>query len=558
MDDARRVGRLGWLAAGLLVLLVAGYLGLAWHVTNRVPEGTTLGGVAIGGKNAADAERAVREKYTPITAAPLTVRVGDKTAETTAGDLGLRIDHRASLAPLVGFTLDPRLVWQRLQPGTGHDLVVTTDSAKLTEHLDALATATVTDPVDGSIAFADGTIVRTEPVLGVKLDIAAATRDLPDRWLPAALGSTEIDLATAAVQPAIDTTDLDSFTAQFAGPATSAPVTVVVAGVPVSLAPTAITPALRVEAKDGALFGSVDGPTVAAALVAPGTGVGAAAEDARFEIQNGAVVIVPQKNGANVDPAVAASALQQAIAAPDRQAAIDVVATEPKVTTAALEQAGVTEVVSEFSSKLTDNAGRTENIRIAANTVNGTYLAPGETFSLNDKLGRRTAEKGYNQAPVISGGRLTMGTGGGVSQVATTLFNGMFFAGLKDVEHKPHSFYISRYPEGREATVAYSSVDLKFTNDSPHGVFIEMWVADGHVHTRFWSTKVWEIEAVKGPRTNVKPPRTIRDSSPGCVSQSPADGFKVTVTRIFRQGGVEQKREEFNTTYIPEDRVICS
>ena len=74
--------------------------------------------------------------------------------------------------------------------------------------------------------------------------------------------------------------------------------------------------------------------------------------------------------------------------------------------------------------------------------------------------------------------------GGGVSQMATTLFNAMFFAGLEDVEHKPHSFYIDRYPVGREATVAWGSLDLRFTNDTPHGVLIKSFnfqlnVADG-------------------------------------------------------------------------------
>ena len=57
--------------------------------------------------------------------------------------------------------------------------------------------------------------------------------------------------------------------------------------------------------------------------------------------------------------------------------------------------------------------------------------------------------------------------------MATTTFNAMFFAGLEDVEHKPHSFYIDRYPVGREATVAWGAVDLRFRNDTPYGVLID-------------------------------------------------------------------------------------
>ena len=151
-----------------------------------------------------------------------------------------------------------------------------------------------------------------------------------------------------------------------------------------------------------------------------------------------------------------------------------------------------------------------------------------------------------------------LGYGGGVSQVATTLFNGMFFAGLEDVEHKPHSFYISRYPEGREATVNFDNVDLEFKNDSPYGVLIEMYTGGGQVTTRFWSTKVYDIEAVKGERHNIRQPGSETDSDPDCVPQSPQSGFDVDVTRIFKQNGAEVRREVFSTRYNAEDAVTCT
>ena len=90
-------------------------------------------------------------------------------------------------------------------------------------------------------------------------------------------------------------------------------------------------------------------------------------------------------------------------------------------------------------------------------------LKPGETFSLNDTVGERTEANGFTKGFIISDGIFKEDLGGGVSQMATTTFNAMFFAGLEDVEHKPHSFYIDRYPVGREATVAWGAVDLRFT-----------------------------------------------------------------------------------------------
>ena len=107
-------------------------------------------------------------------------------------------------------------------------------------------------------------------------------------------------------------------------------------------------------------------------------------------------------------------------------------------------------------------------------------LKPGETFSLNDTVGERTGENGFTKGFIISDGIFKEDLGGGVSQMATTTFNATFFAGLEDVEHKPHSFYIDRYPVGREATVAWGAVDLRFKNDTPYGVLIHATVQPEH------------------------------------------------------------------------------
>src|SRR5690606_8421626 len=135
-------------------------------------------------------------------------------------------------------------------------------------------------------------------------------------------------------------------------------------------------------------------------------------------------------------------------------------------------------------------------------------LKPGEVFSLNDTVGERTRENGFTEGFVISDGILVEDLGGGVSQMATTLFNAMFFAGLEDVEHKPHSFYIDRYPLGREATVAWGAIDLRFENDTPHGVLIYANVkpstpsSQGVVTVSMYSTKYWDITTTTSDRYN--------------------------------------------------------
>ena len=116
---------------------------------------------------------------------------------------------------------------------------------------------------------------------------------------------------------------------------------------------------------------------------------------------------------------------------------------------------------------------RVTNIHLAADTINGTIVEPGQTFSLNGALGPRTTDKGYKLAPGI-GANLEFedSVGGGVSQLSTTLFNAVFFGCYEDVTHTVHALYISRYPMGREATLNYPSIDNKFRNDSHSGVLI--------------------------------------------------------------------------------------
>lgn len=126
------------------------------------------------------------------------------------------------------------------------------------------------------------------------------------------------------------------------------------------------------------------------------------------------------------------------------------------MTTKAVQQLGVKQVVGEFTTTYPHADYRNTNIGRAAELIDGTLIKPGGTFSLNGLVGERTAANGFTEGFVIKGGRLREELGGGVSQVATTTYNAGFFAGMDDVEHRPHGFYIDRYPVGREATVYWA------------------------------------------------------------------------------------------------------
>ncbi len=547
--------RLIWVPVVVALTLGTAYSLVAWWSSTRVPSGVTVADVEIGGRSERAAARALQDGLTDAASRPVTVVVDGAEKTIDPGASGLAVDVPATVDEVVGFSWDPRVVWRQFSGEEQVAPVRTVDTDALEAAVQGVADEVDTEPADGTITFSDGAPVATPAVRGVAVDVPAATRTVAEEWLT---GKPSIQLPADVTPPAIEQSEVDEVMESFAVPATSGPVTVAVGQRTVVLEPAQLATALAVTATDGELVPSVVPDLALAALVAADPSVQTVPTDATVTLRKGRPVVVPAVTGLTVDPAALSEALRAAIDTPERAATVDAVAAEPEVTTAEAEALGIKEVVSQFSTNLTADSGRTENIAIAARTVNGTLLLPGETFSLNETLGERTAAKGYNEAPVIMNGKLTKGTGGGVSQVATTLFNGMFFAGLKDVEHKPHSFYISRYPEGREATVNYPTVDLKFTNDSGYGVLIEMNVSGGKVNTRFWSTKVWEIEATKGPRTNVKAPGVDTGSGPGCVAQSPQSGFDVSVKRIFSRRGTVARTETFKTRYIPEDKITCT
>jgi vancomycin resistance protein YoaR len=185
-------------------------------------------------------------------------------------------------------------------------------------------------------------------------------------------------------------------------------------------------------------------------------------------------------------------------------------------------------------------------------------------FSLNRALGRRTTSRRFVPAPMISGGLLVDSVGGGISQLATTLYNAAFFAGLELIEHSPHSFYISRYPMGREATISWGGPELTFRNDWNGTVGIDVLATDSWVRVRLFSQRLGRrIETETGQPYAVVAPRTIvvfnRSLAPGERRLRQVVGshrFDVEYTRRVYAGPVLRRRERFRVRYQPQNGVV--
>lgn len=131
------------------------------------------------------------------------------------------------------------------------------------------------------------------------------------------------------------------------------------------------------------------------------------------------------------------------------------------------------DMLSKFSTSFTSsNSNRSTNIRLAAQKINGTVLMPGETFSYNQVVGKRTAAAGFKPAPAYFGGEVVQEYGGGICQVSSTLYNAVLYANLEITERTNHGFKPSYVTPGLDATVSWGGPDFKFTNNRDYPVRI--------------------------------------------------------------------------------------
>jgi vancomycin resistance protein YoaR len=257
--------------------------------------------------------------------------------------------------------------------------------------------------------------------------------------------------------------------------------------------------------------------------------------NASFTAIDAGVRVQPAVTGQKVDVAAAVPALRATVAARGTSLTLPLVTTEPEVTTA--EAAKVDQLIGTFTTLHPCCAPRVTNIHRMAEIVDGAVIAPGRTFSLNARSGRRTLERGFVNAPAIAEGELVSQVGGGVSQFSTTLFNAAWFSGLTIVKHQPHSKYISRYPPGREATLDYDTIDQVIRNDTDTPIMI-----------RTATTATSVTVALYGHTGE----RTVTSLTGEEIPRAEG-GFSVSVQRRVDDAGTVTKQDSLSWTYTGLD-----
>ncbi len=144
------------------------------------------------------------------------------------------------------------------------------------------------------------------------------------------------------------------------------------------------------------------------------------------------------------------------------------------------------QILGSYESWISGSYQRYSNIVLASSCLNNSVVWPGEVFSFNETVGPRTVERGFMPAPVILMGARGLDYGGGVCQVSSTLYNTVLAGGLEIIERHQHSLPVHYVPAGRDATVAYDDIDLRFKNTSPGLVIIKAGVSGGKVWVQLW------------------------------------------------------------------------
>ncbi|MDR1767828.1 MAG: VanW family protein [Propionibacteriaceae bacterium] len=572
MAEKKRRGKLfAVIGAVVLAVLVMGVGALAWGrqvAGTKLPQNTTVAGVDVGGVEPAQAKAKLQAALGPKAEGKIAVTAGDQRVELDSSKLGLTIDYDATLAQAgVGETSwNPVEVFERLFGGSALPTVVDVDADAMKTAVEQLAKKVDHDAANAAVSYKGVTPQVAEGSDGVKLDVDATAEAIKAAFL----GSHEVAAVVAETPPQVTTAAAEEVADGLAKAATAAPVTVAVgeAG-QLTLGPETIAECLSFSPSGDTLTAKVDEAKLAKALTPQLEKLGLKkAQDAKFTIagkKSGKPKITKSVDGQSVDFAAMAQALLPVLSqASGRQLSVEPVGVKADFSTEDAEAMGVKEITGEFTTYFPGSAYRYNNIGKAAGLINGVFLKPGETFSMNQVLGERTKQAGWMPGGGIANGKIDPNIyGGGISQSTTTTFNAIFFAGLEDVYHKPHSLYFSRYPMGREATLDWKSVDMKFRNDSKYGVLMQAWItgqtgSQGSVTVRVWSTKVYDIKATKPIQSNFRSPgATVYDSSAGCIPQDAMTGFDVKYSRQFYLDGKLVKTEPFKWSYNSLTPVVC-
>ncbi len=551
--------RTAWVIAAVGVVLIWVISGFALRglSAGEVLDGTSMSGVDLGGESREDAAELIEGIE------PRTVRLtsGDQAFTVTAPQAGLVVDVDASTdrayssgrSGITSVLKGPLFLFGDRQLEPSYEPV---NSKRLNRTVDRVADELDREPFVGALSIDPDTLEVSveQPRAGVRVRRDATREEL--------LGSFDAGRQSMRIptrrEPAPSPAEVQSV-AEDAERYLRQPVKVSTASGAATLTPRQVAGLLAIEATGGSgdssirLGADIDGvetlvanfagrrdrPAQDASIDAPPLPPVNLAEqgDLSWQPKPGAASVRPARAGRQIRQTAAVENMAMSIRNGSHQVRLPSQRVQPDLTTKEVRNA--TSLLGTFTTSYSCCEPRVTNIQRMAETVDGTVIGPGEQFSLNGIAGERTRANGYKPAPTIGEGNKLINTvGGGVSQFSTTTYNAAYFAGLQIDLHVPHSFYIDRYPAGRESTLNYGTIDLLWTNDTNAPVVVRSSASDTAITVSIYGGN-------GGRRVKAE---TQSRSSNG------QGGFDITIDRVIVDGDGNRTREPYTTTYgLPGD-----
>jgi vancomycin resistance protein YoaR len=555
----------------LSVVATAVVLGLVFAGSpTRLANGVSIDGIDVGGLEAKDARALLERRSARVANKAVVFRAGGKRFPIRPLELGVVPDWKAAVnaaqrqgdgfGPLRGFKrLDVQVFGADVSPPTR---VLT---GALQYKLQLIA-ADVNRPPRDARLVRHGIEFRILPARpGYVLDTQVAERSVVRALASLERENVAVQLPLRVQQPHVRAAALAPALRR-ARTAVSAPLRLQLGKTRWLLTPRRLAPLLELPA-DGRSTLAIGGHAADTWLLKLGRRVEKPAQDATFAVDGSHVRVVPARPGVALD-AVATSGVVMAAAlrrAPSlRLANLPVRRSQAKLSTQAAQAMHIRGLVSSYTTLYGGIPNRIHNVQLVAHLVDDKLIAPGATFSFNQTTGERNAAKGFLEAPVIVNGELTTGLGGGVCQVSTTVFNAAFEAGLKITQRTNHALYISHYPQGRDATVDYPSLDLKFVNDTGNWLLLRTFVSSSSLTVNLYGTPVHRrvVSSTSPLVAHGVPPveKTVDPSlQPGekVVDDTGVPAMSTSVTRdVYTPDGKLLYHDTWYSSYRAEPKLV--
>lgn len=544
---------------GALAALVALWFAIWIAVGAAIPPKTQLLGVDISRMSPGDAIAKVASERQKRIKGEIVLLIENREYSLAASGSGLKVNLEGSIDSMEKRTINPATLLWLLFRSKNIEPIIESNQEAFNRAIRVIEARVNIAPRNADITYDGLTPKLVKSRDGKAINRKAALKKISANWLR----SEEIEIPLSRLKAKVSDDEAEELL-PFAQAATSAPLSITLntqKAITISISPQIISQALtfipsrtsKLEAKwlKGTFINLV-GKSWTSNVVEP--------LNASFTMIDGAPRVQPSRDGLDVPEDKLSGALIAVLdkVGSQRQVTLTPEPVAAKITTEMAGGLGIKEVIGTFTTYYPYAEYRLTNIHRAARWMDGVIVKPGEVFSYNKVVGERTEARGFVPGIMIAGGVFKKDWGGGVSQVATTTWNAAWFSGLELVQHKPHSFYISRYPAGRESTVAWPSVDVKFRNNSGKPIFVDTSFTNKSVTVTIYGTKFVEVETESGPRTNPVAFKILENDDVECIFQEGVPGFTIEVWRILKRDGIEFKREKYRTKYRAEDRIICT